>query len=128
MSNRLTTAVLAAVFGMAILTPAFGFSGVQGAGTAGALPTRLLSCTPNPFGRATAISYQVGCAGPVALTVHDVSGRLVRRLESGLRPAGKYVARWDGADGRGRTVPAGVYFVRLNTNGETSSRRVTLIR
>ena len=128
MSNRLTTAVLAAVFGMAILTPAFGFSGVQGAGTAGALPIRLLNCAPNPFGRATAISYQVGRAGPVALTVHDASGRVVRRLGSGYRAAGRYAVRWDGTDGRGLAVPAGVYFLRLNTNGEASSRRVTLIR
>jgi len=128
MSNRLTTAVLAAVFGMAILTPAFGYGGVQGTGVASALPTRLLSCTPNPFGRATAISYQVGRAGPVALTVHDASGRLVRRLEAGPRPAGSYVIRWDGTDGRGHTVPAGVYFIRLTAGGVTSSGRLTLVR
>lgn len=38
------------------------------------------------------------------------------------------LARWDGTGSRGRVVPAGVYFVRLNTGGETTSRRVTLIR
>jgi hypothetical protein len=102
--------------------------GTQSAGTAGAFVTRLWSCTPNPFDRATSINYELGCSGPVAVTVHDVSGRLVRRLESGPRPAGGHVARWDATDGRGRIVPAGVYFVRLSAGGEVSTGRLTLVR
>jgi len=62
--------------------------GVQSLSGAGAFDTRLLDCSPNPLGKATTISYQLGRAGPVALTVHDASGRLVRRLEGGLQSAG----------------------------------------
>jgi len=87
----------------------------------------LAAAYPNPF-RATAIDYQVGCAGPVALTVHDASGRLVRRLVGCPRPAGTYVARWDGTDSRGHTVPAGVYFVRLSAGDKVSTGRLTLVR
>ena len=103
-----------------------GREGVQSA--AGVPNTRLLTCTPNPLGRATTISYELASAGPVAITVHDVSGRLVRRIESGSRSAGAQAVTWDGTDDRGRAVPAGVYFVRFNANGETASRRVTLVR
>jgi hypothetical protein len=102
--------------------------GAQSAGTTSAFVTRLRSCTPNPFAKSTSINYELARSGLVALTVHDVTGRLVRRLETGARPAGRHVARWDGTDGRGNTVPAGVYFVRLNAGGGTSSRRVSLIR
>jgi len=72
--------------------------GAQSTDATGTFVTRLRSCAPNPFGGATAIDYELGHAGPVALSVHDVSGRLVRRLESSPRPAGRYIARWDGTD------------------------------
>jgi len=60
-----------------------GREGVQS--TSGVLRTRLLNCAPSPFSRMAAVSYELGQAGSVELTVRDVSGRLVRRLESGYR-------------------------------------------
>jgi hypothetical protein len=97
-------------------------------GTSRVYVTRLRDCSPNPLGRSTTIGYELASAGPVALTVHDVSGRLVRRIEAGLRSAGAHAVTWNGTDDRGRAMPAGVYFVRFNANGETASRRVTLVR
>jgi len=106
----------------------FGNEGVLSWSGTDELSTRFVDCVPNPLGRATTISYQLAHAGPVALTVHDASGRLVRRLDAGSRPAGMHVVRWNGTDGHGLVVPAGVYFVRFNADGETSSHRVTLVR
>ena len=81
------------------------------------------SCLP-----VASVNYELAQYGTVELTVHDVSGRLVRRLESGPRQSGFQTARWDGNDGRGRVVPAGVYFVRFSAGGKVSTGRVTLIR
>jgi hypothetical protein len=102
--------------------------GGQSMGANGTFVTRLRGCAPNPFARGTSVSYELGSSGPVALTVSDVSGRLVRRLESGPRQAGLHVACWDGADGRGRAVPAGVYFVRFCAGEVVSTGRLTLVR
>ena len=76
----------------------------------------------------TPVNYELAQYGPVELTVHDVSGRLVRRLESGPRQRGFHSVRWDGADGRGRAAPAGVYFVRYSAGGTSSTGRLTLVR
>jgi hypothetical protein len=75
-------------------------------GTSRVYVTRLRDCSPNPLGRATTASYEMARGGSVALSVHDVSGRIVRRLEDGYRSAGPYAVTWNGTDGRGRAVPA----------------------
>jgi len=102
--------------------------GVQSWGTGMTFVTRLRGCSPNPFARATSVNYELAQYGPVELTLHDVSGRLVRRLESGPRQRGFHVVRWDGTDGRGRVVPSGVYFVCFAAGGKVSTGRVTLVR
>ena len=102
--------------------------GVQSVDYCGMFVTRLRGCTPNPFARGTSVNYELAQYGLVELTVHDVSGRLVQRLANGPRPAGRYAMRWDGTDGYGRVVPAGVYFVRFSAGGKVSTGRVTLVR
>jgi flagellar hook assembly protein FlgD len=62
------------------------------------------------------------------MNAHDVSGRLVQRLESGPRQRGIHAVRWDGSDGRGHAVPAGVYFVRFHAGDKVSTGRLTLVR
>jgi hypothetical protein len=97
-----------------------------GAGSASPITTHshaFQSCLPVASGY-----YELAQYGPVELTVHDVSGRLVRRLESGARQRGTHAVRWDGADSRGRIVPGGVYFVRLSAGSLASTGRLTLTR
>jgi hypothetical protein len=97
-------------------------------GTSRVYVTRLRDCSPNPLGRATTVSYEIARGGSVALSVNDVSGRLVRRLESGYRSPGKYEVSWNATDDQGRRMPAGIYFLRFSAGGQASSRRVTLVR
>jgi hypothetical protein len=84
---------------------------------------------PNPTTSSVAIEFELAAERSVAVSVHDVSGRLVRRL---LRPqtlsAGRHKIRWDGRDDQGRLVPAGIFAVRLTAGDSVVSRRVTLIR
>jgi hypothetical protein len=102
--------------------------GVQSLGSGWTYVTRLRGCMPNPFVRGTSVNYELAQYGSVELTVHDVSGRMVSRLESGPRQRGFHGVRWNGTDGRGREVPAGVYFVRFSAGGTVSTGRLTLIR
>jgi hypothetical protein len=87
-----------------------------------------LSAAPNPFARATTISYQLVRAGPVALTVFDIAGRTVRTLASGFQKAGAYTVSWDARDSRGRQVPRGVYFYRLNAPGFRAVKKAVVTR
>jgi hypothetical protein len=88
---------------------------------------------PNPFLGRTSLDLALPFAGRVDLRVVDVSGRVIRTLVNGARPAGAERIVWDGRDRAGRRVAAGVYFARLRAtagNGEVreETRRLTVLR
>jgi hypothetical protein len=76
--------------------------------------------TPNPFESSTLIQFDVQRADHVRVAIHDSAGRLVRVLEDGQLPPGRYSRAWDGLDTQGRAVPSGIYFY----SAESSSQRV----
>jgi hypothetical protein len=104
----------------------------EGQQSAGSTPIpvkpSLASCMPNPFRSHTQISYALPTAGNVSLRVYDVSGRTVRTLASGFHRAGSYSVSWDARDGRGRQVPYGVYFLRLDTPGFRAVKKAVVTR
>lgn len=73
--------------------------------------------SPNPFRGSTTIA----ASGATRLTIVDVGGRVVRRLEA-PRAENRYV--WDGRDSRGKRVEPGLYFVRRQGAAGTSERKV----
>jgi flagellar hook assembly protein FlgD len=84
---------------------------------------------PNPaFGRVTAAFTLPSAVEHADLRVYDASGRLVNTLLSGPLAAGTQRIEWTGVDENGRTAPAGIFFLRLNTGRETVSRKVLLVR
>ena len=63
-----------------------------------------------------------------ALGVYDVSGRAMRRWDYGVLPAGRQERAWNAADGAGRALPNGVYFLRLETERERAVHKVLVLR
>ncbi len=58
-----------------------------------------------------------------------MAGRLVDVLEPGqLVPAGTHSVTWLGCDLHGKAMPSGTYFYRLDTEGHSSTKRMTLAR
>ena len=90
--------------------------------------TLLSPNVPNPFSNFTRISYALAAPGPVGVELFDVSGRRVRTLARGFQPEGTYELVWDGRDDAGRSMPTGLYVVRLQTPAAEMSRRIVLLR
>lgn len=79
---------------------------------------------PNPMRSGTRVRFDLEQAGAVQVSVFDATGRRVRTLINGALGVGTHDIRWDGADDRGITVPAGLYFVRLHSGGQAVARKV----
>ena len=82
---------------------------------------------PNPFNPSTLIPFHLSEAGPVRLDVFNMLGQRLVTLMDGEQPAGLHQARWDGTDGAGRAVGAGVYIYRLTTREGQLTRRLVLV-
>ena len=94
--------------------------------------TALLPNYPNPFNPETWIPYQLAAPAEIALTIYDIGGQLVRRLDVGHQAAGMYqslgrATYWDGRNGRGESIASGLYFYTLRA-GEFAATRKMLIR
>jgi pimeloyl-ACP methyl ester carboxylesterase len=95
----------------------------------GAAPAfSLLDAAPNPFDDQTLVRWNLSRSSRVRVEVYDVAGRRVTTLLDGVRATGPGDVRWSGRDAGGRTVAAGVYFVRMQAAGETRTKRVVLVR
>ncbi|HEU4725894.1 MAG TPA: S8 family serine peptidase [Candidatus Eisenbacteria bacterium] len=88
----------------------------------------LSNAAPNPFNPSTSTTLDLPSEGRVSVRVHDVSGRRVRGLAEGSRPAGRHRVTWDGRDDRGLSVASGVYYLVVSVDGLAVTRKVTLLK
>jgi hypothetical protein len=91
----------------------------------------MISNYPNPFNAETMITYtiphQLGNRETV-LTIHDIRGRVVKRLLNGILSSGRYLTRWDGTNDAGATVSSGIYFYHLQVANHAKSGKMVLVR
>ena len=84
---------------------------------------------PNPFNPRTVLQFVTAETGVVHLDIHDLRGRLVRRVVAAELPAGRHEFVWDGLDETGRGVASGAYFARLGVAGQDPAvRKLMLVR
>ncbi|ARA94367.1 hypothetical protein AWN76_015225 [Rhodothermaceae bacterium RA] len=78
---------------------------------------------PNPFTTSTRIRVALHEPAHISLRVFDLLGREVAVLLEGRYPAGTFEVPWMAGD-----HPGGLYFYRLEADGQTESRPIALIR
>ena len=83
---------------------------------------------PNPFQASTQISWWQERSGPVQVAVHDLQGRLIATLKDRDETAGTHEATWDGRDGDGRPVGAGLYVLRVRSGDLTETQKLIRVR
>ncbi len=99
--------------------------------TGGDIPLQagLVGGAPNPFRSRTSIQYRLAGAADFELQVVDMAGRSVRTLHGGVATAaGMHSTPWDGRNDAGHPVSSGVYFALLRSGGETTRKKLILIR
>jgi hypothetical protein len=81
---------------------------------------------PNPAARATTVRFALPRAGNARVTVLDAMGRQVRTLTNGEQAAGEHSIGWDLRDATNHPAAAGLYFVRLESEGRSSVQKLAI--
>ena len=63
---------------------------------------------PNPFSDGTMVAVSIPTESRVEVSMFDVEGRLVRKVETRILNAGEHKLWWDGRDEAGRPVAGGL--------------------
>jgi hypothetical protein len=78
---------------------------------------------PNPFNPTTTISFTLPEAGTAHLTVFDLTGRQIALLVNGNLSAGTHRVDFDGS-----ALPSGIYYYRLEADGQAAVRKLVLMK
>jgi hypothetical protein len=93
--------------------------------TGNELRIRLL---PHPFQGQGAIELRSRDMGPVRVSIFDIAGRLVRRMDTRFEAGGRATVHWDGRGQSGSLVGSGVYFVRVEQGRDSVTRKLVLVK
>ncbi|NLI99045.1 T9SS type A sorting domain-containing protein [bacterium] len=83
-----------------------------------------ISLEVTPFAReAVELRFSLSNESLVRIDIYDASGRLVAGLSNGIMGSGTHMFAW-----RPDNASQGVYFARLDANGQSAVRKITIIR
>jgi hypothetical protein len=78
---------------------------------------------PNPFNPTTTIKFNLPDAGNVKLSVYNLLGQEVQTIVNGFMESGSHSVNFDASN-----LNSGVYLYKLEANGFTQTRKMTLIK
>ncbi|NNE08178.1 MAG: T9SS type A sorting domain-containing protein [Gemmatimonadetes bacterium] len=93
-------------------------------------PPSLIRLYPNPA-RNQDVTIDLSRSGPGAIpeiSIYSINGRLIRTLNGSSVSGSRLPVIWDGMDSRGNSVSSGTYLIQVQTRGDVSTRRVTIVR
>ncbi len=81
-----------------------------------------LASAPNPFSGATTVQYRLQRSSPVTMVLYSALGSRVRQFFQNVRHnSGVFSVVWDGRDDNGADMPAGLYMLRLEVHGVSTT-------
>jgi hypothetical protein len=83
--------------------------------------------TPSLFCHNISITFTIPREGGVELNVYDIAGRRVAQLAHGVRAPGEHTIHWYGTDTQGRKLSSGIYFVKVDYEDMTITKKMVFI-
>lgn len=83
---------------------------------------------PNPFNPSTIIPFELTKSEIVNLSIFNSLGQKIRSLVNENYPAGLHQISWNGQNDIGQTVPAGIYYYKIQAGEFSATRKMLLVK
>ena len=89
---------------------------------------RIYNAYPNPFNPVTSLSYDLPYNSVVKITVHDMMGRVVKRLVNDSQTAGFKSVQWNATNDKNEPVSAGLYLYTIQAGKFRQTKKMVLLK
>ena len=83
----------------------------------------LLKAYPNPFNPTINITFSISQSSQAVLAIYDIGGSYLETISQSYFTAGNYTFLWNASE-----YASGIYFVKLDTDFITLSRKLVLTK
>ena len=84
---------------------------------------------PNPFNPNTTISFNIEQTPSfVTIDVFNLKGQKVRNLIKDILSAGQHSVGWNGIDDNGKPISSGIYFYKIKSGNQSSTKKMILMK
>ncbi len=94
------------------------------------IPFNFLQNSPNPFNPETTISFDLKSVNyeNIELAIYNLKGQKVKQLINERLFAGSHSYRWNGNDDNNKPIASGVYFYKLQVEGNQKTKKMLLLK
>jgi hypothetical protein len=83
---------------------------------------------PNPFNQNTQITWEMNKQANVEINIYNIKGQKVKQLYQSTANRGMNSLDWNSKDDSKKSLPSGIYFIRLKSEGHSSVRKILLLK
>ena len=83
---------------------------------------------PNPFNPSTSIDISLAKESNVSIKVYDINGAEVYTIANNVMNSGDHTFTWNAITNSGNTANSGVYFMKINVGGNTTTKKMILVK
>jgi len=94
----------------------------------GLTTTGVISAFPNPLSSSTKLEFNIPADGFYSIDIVDVVGKEVKSIFNGVSENGSKSFEWNGTDNNGQSLNSGVYFVRLKSNNQIFTQKISIVK
>ena len=87
-----------------------------------------LKVQPNPFSTAVLISFSIQDRQKFTVRIVDLTGRVVKTVASDVNGGGNFEYNWMADDQNGNSINSGIYFLKLEAETFSQTKKLILVR